>query len=608
MIAQLIKLFDRVAVGPDTPLKDPIKVNSLAMQCGYMVHPDACTEDVVRYLEDCKVNYNSTFYKEWQDVEKRSELEMRIMQMLHYITTYGTDFNAPAFTLHAVPEEMQFKEFRLILPCTDRELFERLEKLLARPIALSDKLLDDICRQMNEYYRLSGWQADIDAVENREAQVRLSDIYSTLPSSAQGIMRMIIYKTCGHTMIIKDGKTLQGLQVEAKKAAPLLSKLDEKRMVNLASAFYRYKPLLLALRRGLKQTDPEGAELINRLRRMARKYHRPMHESVLAGILSADHSDEEIARALRKEKSAFVLVRIVNYLNSLRSANRQRAFIIRNGKLFVTPNNKSALSEQRVATVKEVVMAELTRRLAEKAKDSEGRMLTVKYPDNVELAAPVSEKQFVGNIPFGSYYTLRTNNLIGIYWRNEWGTHDFDLWLTGRNGMRIGWADSHKEDGLLFSGDMTDANPEATEIFYGKGDKWPDSIISVARYYGKEGSRFRLFFASDDIKELPEGYMVRPDAILLQEDVVSESRTTMVGVVNGGRVWFGALGTGEGMVPAEHSELSLEEGIACRLGSSLTLRELLAAAGFGEWDAESGEKPDIDLSELHKDTIMGLFD
>ena len=101
--------------------------------------------------------------------------------------------------------------------------------------------------------------------------------------------------------------------------------------------------------------------------------------------------------------------------------------------------------------------------------------------------------------------------------------------------------------------------------------------------------------------------MVRPEAILLQEDVVSESRTTMVGVVNGGRVYFGALGTGEGMVPSEHSELSVEEGIACRLGSSLRLKELLAGAGFREWAAESGEEPDIDLSELHKDTITSLF-
>lgn len=608
MIAQLIKLFDRVAVKPDSDLLDPVKVNAVAMQCGYMVHPDACTKDVATFLNDCKVNYNSTFYKEWQDVEKRSELEMLILQTLHYITTYGSNFTLPAFTLNPLPRRMHFKDYKLLLPCSDRELFDRLTAMLESPVAISGKTLDEICRQMKEYHDEYGWEANIDEVENREAQARLSDIYSRLPSTAEGIMRLIIYKTCGHTLIIKDGKTLQGLQVNATKASRLLRQLDDERMVSLAGAFYRYKPMLLTLRRGLKENDPEGVELINRLRRMARKYHRPMHESVLSAILSASNSDEKITEALGKEKSAFRLVRIVNYLNSLSSVNRQRAFIIRNGKLFVKRNSGDAAPADRVERVRGMVMAELTRRLTKKVKDSGGHTLTVKYPDNVEPAAPVSEKQFVGNIPFGSYYTLRTNNLIGIYWRNEWGTYDYDLWLTARNGMRLGWAGNHKEDGLLFSGDMTYADPEATEIFYGKGDKWPDSIISVARYNGEKGSRFRLFFASDDIKELPTGYMVRPEAILLQEDVVSDSRTTMVGVVNGGKVYFGALGTGEGMVPSEDTELSVEEGIACRLGSSLMLKDLLTGAGFMEWTAESVEEPDIDLSQLHKDTIISLFD
>lgn len=607
MIARLIKLFDRVAAGPDTPLLDPTKVNALAMQCGYIVHPDACTADAVTFLQDCKVNYNSTFYKEWQDVEKRSELEMMILQMLHYVTTYGSYFTLPAFTLNALPRRMRFKDYKLLLPCSERELFERLSAMLAQPVALSTRVLDDICAQMKEYYENHGWEADLDEVENREAQARLSEISGKLPTTADGIMRVIIYKTCGHTLIIKDGATLQRIQLQAEKATEVLRQLDEERMVSIAGAFYRYKPLLLMLRRGLKRREKECVEIINRLRRMARKYHQPLHEGVIATILYPQYSDEEIAEALKREKSVFRLVRVANYLNSLSGAKSQRAFIIRNGKVYVKPNEGETTPKHRVERVKELVMAELRNRLAQNAKGEDGRALTVRYPDNVELAAPVSEKQFVGNLPFGSHYTLRRNNLIGIYWRNEWGTYDFDLWLTARNGMRIGWAGNHKEDGLLFSGDMTYADPEATEIFYGRGDKWPDSIISVARYNGEEGSKFRLFFASDDIKELPTGYMVRPEAILLQEDVASESRTTMVGVVSGGKVWFGALGSGEGAVPPEDSEVSLLDGMVCRLSSSLTLRELLTAAGFEVWSAESSGEPDIDLSELHKDTILRLL-
>ena len=63
MLPALIKTFGLVAVNPDTPLLDAVEVNKYAMKCGYFVHPDACTPDVIAFLKTRQANFNSTFYK-----------------------------------------------------------------------------------------------------------------------------------------------------------------------------------------------------------------------------------------------------------------------------------------------------------------------------------------------------------------------------------------------------------------------------------------------------------------------------------------------------------------------------------------------------------------
>ena len=38
------------------------------------------------------MQYNSTFYKTWNDVTSKSRLHLLVDQLVHYMTTYGTDF------------------------------------------------------------------------------------------------------------------------------------------------------------------------------------------------------------------------------------------------------------------------------------------------------------------------------------------------------------------------------------------------------------------------------------------------------------------------------------------------------------------------------------
>ncbi|MCM1505406.1 MAG: hypothetical protein NC127_09450 [Muribaculum sp.] len=613
MLPSLIKIFKTVAVADKYKLLDAELVNKSAMKCGYIVHPAACTSDVVEFIESQTINPNSTFYKEWQDVISRDEWEMRVMQLIHYATTYGTDYQSPTFTMNPDPADIDFSKYTVLLPCTDRQLFDRIATMVSSPVALSTELINDLIEQLRQYREQYGWEIDMEKVNNREAQVRLCDIYGQLPEESLTFLRYIVYKTSGKTLIIKDERSIEEISQNSEAVLNIFLNLSQRQKEQLASIFYRFKPLFLALRKGFKELNTDNgrpaASVINRIRRMARKFHRPAKTGVLESILNPAYSMSEIQDAVCREVSNFKLVKLINYLNSKNSESRFSVYIIRNGKLFIKPNTKSLpKSETNIENLIKIITDELVYRLGKKSIKEDGSHKMIKFPDNISLALPVSERQFVGNTPFGTEYALMRNNLIGIYWKNEWGTHDFDLWLTSRDGLRLGWSADHKNEDLLFSGDMTNADPEATEVFYGKGNSWPDSIISVVRYNGIQGSKFRLFFASDEIDQLPTGYMVRPDSILFQEDIISDLPKTTIGVISDRKLYFGSLGSGKARVPDDKKEIDLCEALTERFSRYAKLKPLLMAAGFEPHSESSGKSADIDLTELNKDTLIRLID
>ena len=122
------------------------------------------------------------------------------------------------------------------------------------------------------------------------------------------------------------------------------------------------------------------------------------------------------------------------------------------------------------------------------------------------------------------------------------------------------------------------------------------------RYDGAEGSRFRFFFGQEDIVDLKAGYMVRPDSIALSEDVVSDCREKMLGIVCGARIFLMDLGTGGHRVSGQGMPGRVELIMARKALSFVSLKELLLKSGFSESDY-----PDLDLVNLSKDTIIKLF-
>ena len=100
MNTELIKIFG-VAVSEPTEMLSFATVNTEAVKKGYIVHPDACTKSVLNFIREQNVDYNSTFYKTFEDVTSKSRFELFIDQVLHYASTYGTDYQGEAY----VPNE-----------------------------------------------------------------------------------------------------------------------------------------------------------------------------------------------------------------------------------------------------------------------------------------------------------------------------------------------------------------------------------------------------------------------------------------------------------------------------------------------------------------------
>jgi hypothetical protein len=230
------------------------------------------------------------------------------------------------------------------------------------------------------------------------------------------------------------------------------------------------------------------------------------------------------------------------------------------------------------------------------------------------LACPTSEKNFVGDLPFGTFMDLKdSDSFIGIYWREEWGTRDFDLSVLDLNGGKIGWNSSYynKNQDIVYSGDMTSARPEATEIMLFKKGA-PNGSVMVNRYSGYDGSMFRFFGGVEPNMPLTRNYMVDPKFVKFSADVVSDTTQQTVGLLNDGKFFVMALGSGNSIVSYNRHASQNERYAASVLKakSYLKLTDILPSAGFIDVNTVEELPEDaqvLDLTQLSRDTLIELF-
>lgn len=615
-ILPLIDIFKACPIDGKTYSDDEkIKIVSTCLSSGLIVDHNAINNYASEYAIKYKMKYNSTFYKTWSDVSNKTRLELLVDQLLHYSTAYSND---EFFWPNREANEPEWTEYKKIDAITFDELYDRCIGMLSSGIALKSETVKNLTHYVIEYYKENNSSIDLDAIKNREALIIICDELGTLPTNGDKLFSYIVYKATGDTMIVKNRELRHKIRANAEKVESLFKNLNEKQLIALASVFNRYKHQFVSFKTRI------SSKAINKISHLSKKYHKPMKRGFWENILSnKDITYEELV----KEAENATNFKLIQVMQSVRERlltiyeKGNKLHIIRNGKVFFkdidAANNEDSKTLQHLSQIYRLCLKQVTKNISSKA-------CKVKMPKQYELTCPTSEKNFIGDVPIGTNVAIGENSVIGIYWRNEWGTHDFDLSYTNMSGERLAWNSKYKEsdDSAIYSGDMTQAYDGANEvILFRKNIK--NGLIKVNRYNGVAGSKYKLFFGTDNLENIlnndMQNYMVDPNNIQLEAEIrQGEMREQMIGLICDGKYYFLDMSCGYSMVSSamhiktykDKRNVTLQDinedvinTVKRKAVSAVPLAGILSSAGFEFVE----DDPDIDLTKLSRDTLIELF-
>lgn len=502
MDIKIIAMFNKALAGTEVPYN---RIFEVAFKAGYLVDPKCSTEDVLKFLREQKMNPNASFYKTWEDITSKSRLELAIDQVLHYLSTYGTatevvngeiQYNTKGngYVPNENPVEIEYSKFKVIKVATAEEIRDDIFKMFASGIAMSSDTINVCIDYLKEYKFLN--DVNIDNIKNREAQTTIATLLKKYPSDEFGLLRCIMYKSTGSAELIKSRTKILEIKNEngfGKGEHFDFALLNDTQLRNLSRIFYRYKPLFLAMK-----GYGDNAKYINKIRRLAVKNHKPLTKGFWEDCL-APHGRNEIdllreATAKVSELNNYRKIQILQAIKArlLSKELDSQMYVIRNGKRFIREGFQPEVRMSYLMNLYNIVEGSLVEFLAKKPG-------LYRIPDHVHFACPTSEKNFIGNYPMGTSVDFgSSDNVIGVYWRNAWGTRDYDLHYANDAGQTIGWCYGYSNGSVIYSGDMTNADPEAAELFYcKKGVR--DGIISLNKFNGCDQSKFKLFVAKENM-------------------------------------------------------------------------------------------------------------
>jgi len=513
LVHSTLKLFKAVPV-KTSKKKNPSKVISAeTISHGFMFsrevagnHTDGELSSLVRIVSDeiglTPDQMNSSFHKSWGKVRDTPLFNLVQEQLFHYMTTYGyeamgTYDQGSVFIPNERLEIPQLKDgikLTIIKGYTKAQLRVKLLKILESGMAL--KSLDEVI-EIAKYVELT--EKEVATIKNKEARIRLYVIMDLLPTNPVEFLRYMIFKTTEKTLIIVNHKTLETIKESNEGVADLFEEYDGVAgLKRLAEIFYRFKPLFLAFKAHDRMTP-----VINRISKLAPKYHKPMKASFLNDVTGMLKRGEKISTVKFNEELERVniwrKIRLAQSLSYRMSGSNSIMYKIRNGKAFATTLDFENVEGTRKAYT--TILNSIAKDLAH----LKGKEFYI--PENVTYALPATEKQFTGNIPSGTYISIPDNMIFGIYWENQkagerkhndpfdylgYGedTHngnrriDLDLHSMALNAGHIGWNAGYRSDegSILFSGDITDAPNGATELFY-MDKNYNDTILLTLNYY-----------------------------------------------------------------------------------------------------------------------------
>ena len=557
--------------------------------------PKAIAQTAISFYGYNNETFNRTLIESFATVANMSRDEFYLTQILHYLTTYETNFTTP-FVVGArtfTPEETKALKITIIRAESASRSLERINELFATTVAPK--------AQNVHYYRALAPLATIapEEVKSRELMIMMCAERSIRPSDPETLFRYLVYCATKETLIIKNKSLIGMIKRAAHNNIELINSLTEDEMKALASIFYRYKPLFLAFK------TPETASVINKIRRLAVKYHKPQSANTIKNFVNLSSKEQAtiIARATNRE--------LIKLYNALAVPSDIRLFQIRNGKIWVREEEKEGKVSDKICAASAIGI-ELHKRL----KNYRG--MTVYIPRGISYAVPYSEKQFSGAIPWGTAIgaTDKENAFtIGVHWVNDPDESGCDLDLHAHTPTRhFGWnSDYISGDGeIIYSGDMTNAPAPkgAAESFYINNVNEP-VILTLNAFNAKSNKQFQFFMTEGEDDKMRERATFDASKLISAPLPLAfaDKSSLSLGIFDNKTFYVYGGNVAEGAVPSRDYPKFIE-ALLNRMSSTYRFEALASALKINIVHEAPKDTPFLDLSPeaLTVNTLLDFVD
>ncbi len=458
-------------------------------------------EQIAMFREELNpLNITTLFTREERENADISYLLEK--QILHYIEVYG--LGTPGLFDLTTTDGTLFS-LRYVQGITVGYLGDMIRKLLYANAPIKDTaLVKRIIRNYAIDYTLS-------KVQNHEMRCSLFNPGWDKFENGDDAVRYICYQATGDALLIKSKEVIAAVSKITWTTAFFI-----KHEHTLAQVFNRHKRLILATKGPLNKT------VINRIARLSKTQHVPIQESIaktfVHGALVGPRNPvmDVLSKISVRDKFKYL-----NLLSQKRLQSPVSSFKIRNGKVY-TRLDRPVYDLQDIGRVEGAVLLSIGDDLAHLKSG------VVLLDKNVDYGLPVSRKQTVGNLPFGTQIVSNNDEISsGMYWENEWGARDLDLSTIDMEGNRVGWGQysGYTDRSVIFSGDVTDARKGAMEFMTSR-DKEYGLFVNI--FAGEPGAQMELVIGTRDTTK--HRWM---DSVLVREKHTLNSRNSVIGFVRG---------------------------------------------------------------------------
>lgn len=562
---------------------------------GYIIEPSAlwAKNKIVDFYNKARLSgkdLNKSFYKSFATVISKTRQEIFVDQVLHYWSTYGTNFQGEMHIPEQILNVPDLKlSYKLIKGVSEEEMKQKCLDLLASGVALSDETIDKLLSILVDElgYVFSGDEK----IKNREAVIKIADLYGAYPKDTTEFFRYCFYRATGKSLIIKNHAMINAIKESSFNPGPLFEKhgLDK-----LATIFNRFKPLFLAF----KNKCPR---VINDISRRSKVFHVPLVQNPLNSVTNKELNESDLHWL--DNATPFALFKALQALSCRIGGQNVFNYRIRNGKSFCV-SEKSEKSKVVLYRNRLKILDYL-----QKEYSFSGKKIFI--PKGVDYALPTSEKMFVGNVPTGTQFSIN-NLIVGIYWENSWGSRDIDLSATSLDS-KIGWNSRWNSGNIIYSGDVTNAPSGASEYLLIRDYIENPMIVNVNMFTGSDQSKYKIILSYDEKADsIHSKYVIDPNKIILEETVVSPEKASILGFLDkhpktGMHSVFTLLNFGAGSSRVSTSGGNKLEALYQQYKSPESLNSLLKQLGATIVKTRKEADIDLSISNLDKDSLLRLF-